>query len=390
MASDLEQDPVHLVEFGEGGIGQSHLRDGWAPIGINWTWTLGRRSVIDLPPVNADTNYVLKIRIAGVLLDTAQRIVATVNEAAVGMVLCRGPATFEFFVPTRAFEGHDRVEVALRLPDARRPIDLERGTDRRFLALRVAKLELQPLTTKPLRQRPLPQAPEQDFPSTVLEQRAMLSEMTSLGANCEFGFVQRSVGAEPVSLFRWANLTLNRLVTGLENKFDGLSARGALDIQVNEDGEFVVEDKVYGFRHHTFAFATQGGSLDRVQRTEYVRVGVLCKTMLEDLRECKKLFVFHDGGASDLDKIRRLVRALNDYGKNTLLWIVPAASQAQIGLTHLLEPGLIQGHVSGFHALPIGPNSPYMRSWLAVACRAHQIWTKSREAGINSRAGTPA
>ena len=58
----------------------------------------------------------------------------------------------------------------------------------------------------------------------------------------------------------------------------------------------MVEDKVYGFRHHTGVFAFQGGVLERVQRNEYLRVGILCNTLLEELREQKKLFVYHDAG----------------------------------------------------------------------------------------------
>jgi len=125
--------------------------------------------------------------------------------------------------------------------------------------------------------------------------------------------------------------------------------------------------------------------LERVQRDEYVRVGVLCKTLLEELREHKKLFVYHDAGASNLADIRQLVHALQIYGNNALLWIVGAPTKAQIGETRQIERGLIQGYVSGFQTGRINQGSPHMPSWIKVACRAHQIWSRTKESQAQLR-----
>ena len=252
--------------------------------------------------------------------------------------------------------------------------DHEESTDDRFLGFRVVKFELLPMTGSPRKKQPA--LPAADEAGGVIAQRAALQEMASLGFNCEFGFVQRHVGAEPMSLFRWSSVPLDKLIEGLEKSFAGLNARGALDVQLSPEGEFVAEDKVYGFRHHTFVFAFQGGVLERVQRNEYIRVGVLRNTLLEELREQKKLFVYHDAGESNLADIRRLVRALQIHGNNTLLWVVGAPCAAQIGETQQIERGLIRGYVGGFQTSPITPNSPHLPSWIKVACRAHQIWRR--------------
>jgi hypothetical protein len=305
----------------------------------------------------------------------------------VGMLLCRGPGVFEFYVPAGILNTPDRIEVVLQTPDACRPMDHVESTDDRFLGFRITKIELLPLL-KSLQDKPKHAAAADDLPG-VLEQRAILQEMASLGFNCEFGFVQRYVGAEPMSLFRWSFVPIEKLITGLEKRFAGLTARDALDVQVNPDGEFVVEDKVFGFRHHTFVYTFQGGVLERVQRNEYVRVGILCKTLIEELREHKKLFVYHDAGASKLEDIRRLVRALQIYGHNTLLWILEAPDAARIGETKHVERGLIQGYVSGFQTNPITPRSPHLNSWIRVACRAHEIWVKTKESPERVRTEKP-
>jgi hypothetical protein len=372
-----EADTDYFIELFGGGVGQGYLREGWAAIGVNWTWTLGHRAVLELPPISGEADYVLKMHIAGIYQGHPQRLIVAVNDMAVGLILCRGPSSFEFLVPAGALNSRDRIDVVLEIPDARPPVDHEARADGRFLGFRVAKIEFRPITRS--QQETQVQMPASDNLPGVLEQRAALQEMTSLGFNCEFGLVQRYVGAEPMSLLRWSNAPIDKVIAGLEKRFAGLNARDALEVKVNSDGKFVVEDKVYGFRHHTFVSALQGGALERVQRNEYVRVGILCKTLLEDLRERKKLFVYHDADESKLADIRTLVRALQIYGNNTLLWIAGAPTAAQIGETRLIERGLIQGYVSGFQEAPIKPVSPHLFSWIKVACRAHQIWSKNKE-----------
>ncbi len=375
----------YFIELFAGGMGHGYLREGWAPVGVNWTWTLGNRAVLELPQISGETDYVFKMQIMGTYRGNPQRLFVEVNDTTVGILLCRAPASYEFFVPACALNSRERIEVVLKMPDVCRPMDREESTDDRSLGFRVAKFELLPMTESP--QRKQPQLPAAGDLTGVIAQRAALQEMASLGFNCEFGFVQRHVGAEPMSLFRWSSVPLEKLVEGLEKRFAGLNARDALDVQVNPEGEFVVEDKVYGFRHHTGVFAFQGGVLERVQRNEYLRVGILCNTLLEELREQKKLFVYHDAGESNLADIRRLVRALHIHGDNTLLWIVGAPSTAQIGETRQIERGLIRGYVGGFQASPITPSSPHLPSWIKVACRAYQIWRRTKELQEQFRLG---
>ena len=379
----FETEPDYFIELFGGGLGHGYLRGGWGRVGVNWTWTLGKRAVLEWPPISGGSDYVLKMHVAGIYKGGPQRLSVTVNDITVGMVLCRGRAAYEFFVPASALNSRDRIDVVLEVPDACRPVDDAVSADTRLLGIRVAKVELQP-HTRIQQKKPLLSPTADDLPG-VLEQRAVMQEMVSLGRDCEFGFAQREVGAEPMSLFRWASVPINKLVAGLEKRFAGLTARDALNVSVNSSGEFVMEDKVYGFRNHTFVFESQGGVLERVQRNEYIRVGILCKALLEDLREHKKLFVYHDAGASNLENIRRVVRALQIYGNNTLLWIVGASDPAQIGEVRQIERGLIQGCVSGFQSGAITAGSPHLPSWIKVACRAHQIWKGTKESEEQTR-----
>jgi hypothetical protein len=379
----LDIDTDRIIELCGGGVGHGYLREGWARVEVNWTWTSGKRALLEWPPISGDADHVLKIHIAGVYKGSPQRLSVSVNDTLVGMVLCRGPAGYEFFVPAGVLNSRDRIDVVLDLPDACRPVDNGESADNRYLGLRVAKFEMRPIA-RSLQNLAIPAPAADDLPG-VLEQRAALLDMAALGSNCEFGFVQRYVGAEPMNLFRWSSVPRDKLIAAVEKRFAGLTARDALEVKINANGEFVVEDKVYGTRHHTFVHAFQGGVLERVQKNEYVRVGVLCKALLEELRDHNKLFVYHDAGASEVADIRRLVQALRKYGNNTLLWIVGAPSVEQIGETRQIEPGLIRGFVSGFQTGPINPISPHLQSWVKVACRAHQIWTRAKDTQQKTR-----
>jgi hypothetical protein len=274
---------------------------------------------------------------------------------------------FEFFVPSSIGAATNEVDIALELPDAQSPVD-HGESDPRFLALRVSLIELAPITEAD--RGPSPLTPE------VLEQREALMHMQSLGINCEFGFLQRACGAEPLGLFRWTFAPLAKLVTALEQEFSGLTSSNAPIIKMNDDSEFVIEDRVYGFRHHTFMFASNGATLAMVKRGELLRVAMLTQSLLEEIREQRKLFVYHDANQSSLTEVRRLLAALNRGGPNTLLWMVGPKPTTRVGEVRWIEPGLIEGTVSGFQPSVdnILPNSVHRPSWLTVACGAYRLW----------------
>lgn len=202
----LENGAQYFIELFAGGTGQAHLRDGWAWIGINSTWTSGNRAVIELPKLNISAgDYVLKLSILGVVNpkpSPCQRIFAAVNDVTIGSIICRGPAVYEFVVPASAMTAREHVEVVLNLPDACRSMDEQEDATARFLALRLAKIELRPLEL--IRETSEERSGLQIRAGDLVDQRAALQEMASLGYNCEFGFVQRAVGAEPMGLFRWS------------------------------------------------------------------------------------------------------------------------------------------------------------------------------------------
>jgi hypothetical protein len=360
-----------IVECFAGGSGHEFLREGWSDIEED-TWTSGRRAVVELPPAEPESDYSLTVEIAGVAGppdSEVQRLEAVVNEVPIANVVCRGAQQYEFFVSRTVLQSDRNVQIAFDLPTACRPFDFGHNDDKRFLALRVVRIAFAPFSA------PL-MTPPGEGRNGLAEQREALLNIQSLGINCEIGFVQRMVGAEPLGLFRWTFAPLEKLLPALEKSFEGLGSPGSLEIHVDPRFEFIVRDTVYGFQYHSFVFENKGGTAEEVLRNEYNRLTYLSRTLVEELRGQEKLFAYHDGGKSDLDEVRKIVQAINLYGKNSLLWIVPAPDEAAVGSAREIEPGLIQGYVSGFQ-FPLGeiqPTSEHQQSWLGAALQAYNIW----------------
>ena len=298
-----------------------------------------------------------------------QRVSTAVNNIHIGEVICRGRQHYEFFVPRDLIQADRPVRIAFELPNACRPCDFGINDDERFLALRVARIIFAPVSN--------PSATSLNVDADVASaRREALRNIQSLGINCELGFLQRQVGAEPLGLFRWTFTPLQKLIHALERGLEGLGSPGSLQVHVDANSEFIVRDTIYGFQYHSFVHQSQDGTAERVLHNEYIRLQYLSRNLMEDLRESNRLFAYHDAGESSLEDIRRLVKVMNDPGKNTLLWIVPAPESSVISTARVLESGLLQAFVAGFQ-LPVYrvfPVSPYNDSWMRAVTSGYDLW----------------
>ena len=115
----------------------------------------------------------------------------------------------------------------------------------------------------------------------------------SLGENCEFGFVQRAYGAEPLSLLRWCDVPLSALLKALQARFEGLGDPENVTVPITPRGMFRVDDKAYGFRGHSMADgAAVRPDKDMLQKQECERLTYLRRKLIEDLEDAEKIFVY--------------------------------------------------------------------------------------------------
>lgn len=189
---------------------------------------------------------------------------------------------------------------------------------------------------------PPPASP--DSPAEVMRR------FESLGDTCEFGFVQRHHGIEPISLLRWAGAPLPGLLLALRARFAGLYRREDL---MAIDGGSVVDMK-YDLRFHAGPHAHENDGTGRraIRWTEAAlaaharearHVGFLLRTTLETLASRARVFVYKTNAGLAEAEILRLKCALDLYGPQRLLCVRPAAPDAPPGEARLLAPGLKLG-----------------------------------------------
>jgi len=202
----------------------------------------------------------------------------------------------------------------------------------------------------------------------------LVLEFESLGDNCEFGLVQRSVGAEPLGLLRFAGfylpveIRLERLAAALENDFVGLGLLETISVEAaGESREFLVNESAYNLMYHSFMHE---GQIDPevLRQREATRLSFLRRKLLEDLKNGEKIWVWKSNLKLPFDQIERLVTVLRRHGPNILLWVVEAGDADRPGSVERITDNLLKGYVERFAPYHNAPDiSP--QSWLEV-CQA--------------------
>ena len=202
----------------------------------------------------------------------------------------------------------------------------------------------------------------------------------SLGDNCEFGLVQRSCGAEPVGLFRFASIFLpieirvSKLVAALGRKLEGLGAAGTLTVYADGEAgrrEFLVREAVYNLMYHTGILEGEIQAAE-LQERETKRLGFLRRKLLEDLEVGAKIWVWKSLATYRPDQVHPLVDVLRSMGPNILLWVVEADEAHPAGTIERLDRDFIKGYIERFAPYD---NAPDIRpaSWFEVCQRTYDL-----------------
>jgi tetratricopeptide (TPR) repeat protein len=227
-------------------------------------------------------------------------------------------------------------------------------------------------------------AQDEEVPAMPEDRRAMYDLMMSfesLGNGCEFGTVQRTYGAEPMGLLRWAAIGPQELVAALDSDFAGTGTLEQTNLWVHRK-EYIVGDKKFNMGMHTF-INEDTISHEKMLEQSCRRLKFLSKKLLEDIKSAEKIFVYLHPHL-EASEVSALFKALRRHGKAWLLAVqVDAGTAAKV---ELVEPRLMRGYVptaglqpgEGAYKIPI-------ESW-AVICRAAFEHAKRELVGC---AGTP-
>nr|WP_294554225.1 tetratricopeptide repeat protein [uncultured Rhodopila sp.] len=219
--------------------------------------------------------------------------------------------------------------------------------------------------------RRYPFAPEAD-----VSDRDLMASFESLGGGrgglpdgggtggCEFGFVQRRYGAEPLSLLRWASVEPRDLKRALENRFAGLGDPDTTELQAISSYDWQVREKDYNINmDHTHLDRGKVG-IEEAKAMVCKRFRFLSRKLMNDLAEGEKIFVYRlaDASASEND-IRMLAAAVHQYGKNVLLFVTKTNGMQEEFSFEARNEGLLLARIRYEYGDPFNPEP-----WLNI-CR---------------------
>jgi hypothetical protein len=184
----------------------------------------------------------------------------------------------------------------------------------------------------------------------------LFDRFESLGANCEFGFVQRAAGVETPSLLRWAMVASPAALTaGLDDNFEGLFAYENL-MPFNAEMAF---DRHFNMAFHSalrgvrqgggYVFADPEEDRRDLHRFELERIIALRDSLRASLASGARMFVYHKYfGALAPREIAHLFAALRKHGPVRLMVVSLATAEFPPGTVREHVPGLLHGYIDRF------------------------------------------
>ena len=188
----------------------------------------------------------------------------------------------------------------------------------------------------------------------------------SLGANCEFGLVQRHFGAEPLGLLRWPAVTVAGLLDSLQNEFSELDDIANFSLIPGPKGDWDVQ--MPNFSLHLYVKMGSEDE-DKLLKSAFRRITFMRRSLLETLEEAEKILVFKEWQfrMSDAD-ISALDRAVKRYNPgNRFLAVRLSTPDNPPGSVSRVGPGLWSAYVEWDARVSAIDNVP-LNSWNRI-CR---------------------
>ncbi len=214
--------------------------------------------------------------------------------------------------------------------------------------------------------RPVAAVPEPEAAFSVI-----LKDFDSIGSNCEFAFLQRECGLEPISLLRFAGIGVADLLDALDQGFAGVDDPENFRLNVSPSGEYFTSDVRWKMVAHTFyqasAVEEKAFYKSQIRRIKYLR-----DKFLEDLASPDRCLVYQRYARLDDDEILSLFAALRRHGPNALLCVRKAEAGRPAGTVEAVRDGLMVGYIS--ELCPPGVTLPLVPRWKELCETAHRLW----------------
>jgi hypothetical protein len=201
--------------------------------------------------------------------------------------------------------------------------------------------------------------------------KELLSGFQSLGEDCEFSFIQRRGGAEPLEMLRFTSTTLDQLIAGFRDEFSTMGDPAHTFIKVTAKHELWLRNRRHGFAAHVFKKLEQV-DLPTFEAQQCDRLRFLRRNLFEDIADGTPIFVYKRRTAVSADQVHVLYTQIRRFGPAKLLWVVEHDAQHPPGSVHRLDDGFLQGFIDQF--------TPYGRAaygsfavWLTICRNARAL-----------------
>ena len=239
--------------------------------------------------------------------------------------------------------------------------------------LRAALREIEPSAldygaSRPTAAEVAAQASSMGAPPTVIDPaaRQTMLNFISMGNNCEFGFAQRAHGAEPINLWRWANVELGVAVQAMKARFADIGNPDHITVDPRPGGRYHPRHAIYPFGWHVWT--APGVTPDEVLRGETKRLPRVAEGLMDDLASGDRIFVFKRSEFPP-HVVTLLRDAARQYGSPTFLLVTEGAPVSVVK-----RDGFLFGTIPAFADPADVPRTTDAASWLALCRMAEGIW----------------
>jgi hypothetical protein len=212
-------------------------------------------------------------------------------------------------------------------------------------------------------------------------------QLNGYGYGCEFGFFQRSLGFEPLSLLRWVTIDPDDLILALNARFAEIGKSENILMRTHSKSDWAYTDLSYNIRcdhTHLNRFSVNEEEARELIQT---RLKFLTRKLLQDLNDGDKIFTYRVFGyCLAPKKIHELAKAITKYGKNSLFFVTYSDEQYAPGTVIKAHDGLLMGYIDRFATdkrdeYPDDPDNH--KGWTTLCKAAFDLWSRNKNITID-------
>jgi hypothetical protein len=315
---------IQEIDFRAGGNSGAYVQSGFAEEEPTHRWTVGREARLDLPIPGPGENIVIVLCATPCVNPPAlpgQSVMLAIGDRLLAGAEFPGLRTYAFRLPPHlARTANPKLTILHPNHEASRtPAQMRNGQPLGLAVHSIRLYRLPPAIACPTALLSPPQ-----------DGQSLAEAFESLGQGCQFGQIQRQMGAEPLSLLRFVDTTTSKLGDGIVHGFAGIDT--ARDFHLYASAEkrptYRWHQKTYDL-HFDTRIEPGLRTKERLAADQLRRLKLLRRKFLESLACNDKVRVLTRGDCLTEPEALAIFCALNAHGPNTLLWTVygnPAAT----------------------------------------------------------------